>query len=319
MSELLLEKGYEVFGLARKETWEQRGSASNLSKKINCVYGDITKEDDVRSAVKSITPDEIYNLASLSDPGSSWRRPADFLLANGTSVLFLLDAVRSESPKTRIYQASSSEMYGDTSANSQNEETPFNPVNPYAAAKVYAHLMARIYRQTYGLYVATGIMFNHESERRPLRFLTQKVAYGAACTALGIDCSPDLNEQGRPIVEAGRLTLGNMTVARDWGYAPDFVRGMWLILQQEIPQDFVIGTGKLHTVQELCEIAYSHVGHDWKKNVRSSQELFRPVESTVSRCDSAKAKKLLGWEPLVSFEEMVIRMVETQIQKLSSF
>ena len=209
-------------------------------------------------------------------------------------------------------------MYGRTQIVPQDEATPFNPVNPYAAAKAYAHQMARIYRESYGLFISSGVLFNHESERRPLHFLTQKVAYGAACAALGITTSQATNEMGRPIVEHGKLALGNLDIARDWGYAGDFVRAMWLMLQQDKPDEFVIGTGKLHSLRDLCEVAYGSVGLDWQESVVSDPGLLRPLESAQTLADPSKAKKELGWEPSVGFEDMVKRMVAAQMERLRS-
>jgi GDPmannose 4,6-dehydratase len=207
-------------------------------------------------------------------------------------------------------------MFGATAGDAQNEKTPFNPVNPYAAAKVYAHQMARIYRDSYGLHIACGILFNHESERRPAHFLTQKVAHGAACAALGVLDSPDRNEMGRPIVEGGKLALGNLAVARDWGYAGDFVRAMWLMLKQDNATDYVIGTEQLHTIQQLCDTAYSCVDRDWRKSVVSDPALMRPAETGQTLADASKAHSKLGWYPTVQFNEMVERMVAAQILRL---
>lgn len=319
LAELLLEKGYQVYGLARQESWYRPNSASHLAGKIEVLFGDVTEGVDIASAVQDAKPDEIYNLASQSRPGESWSRAPETLLVNGLAAIRLFEAVRHNSQACHVYHASSSEMFGQTLVAPQNEQTPFNPVNPYAAAKVYAHQMARIYRESYGLYIASGILFNHESERRPLHFLTQKVAYGAACAALGIENSPDLNERGRSIVEGGKLALGNLEIARDWGYAPDFVRAMWLILQQEKPGDFVIGTGQLHTLRDLCETAYRSVGRNWQECVISDPALVRPLEPSKTLANPSKANELLGWKPTVSFKEMVGRMVEAQVQRLQNF
>lgn len=319
LAEFLLEKGYQVFGLARHESWYRHNSASHLAGKVEILFGDVTEGGDIANAILDARPDEIYNLASQSRPGESWLRAPETLLVNGLAALRLFEAVRHNSHKCRVYHASSSEMFGQTSSAPQNEQTPFNPVNPYAAAKVYAHQMARIYRESYGLYVAIGILFNHESERRPLNFLTQKVAYGAACAALGIQDSPDLNERGRPIVENGKLALGNLDVARDWGYAPDFVRAMWLILQHEQPDEFVIGTGQLNTLRNLCDTAFRSVDRDWKDSVISDPGLFRPLEPGRTVADPSKAGELLGWKPTVSFEDMVKRMVKAQVQRLRHY
>jgi GDPmannose 4,6-dehydratase len=209
-------------------------------------------------------------------------------------------------------------MFGRAAMVPQNEQTPFDPVNPYAAAKVYAHQMARIYRESYGMYIANGVLFNHESERRPLHFLTQKVAYGAACAALGIADSPELNEMGRPIVQHGKLALGNLEVARDWGYAGDFVRAMWLMLQQDEAGDFVIGTGQVHTLEELCRTAYRCVDRDWRDSVVSDPALVRPLEPGQTVADPSKARRKLGWQPTVSFGEMVQRMVASQVARLKT-
>lgn len=316
LAEWLLEKGYRVYGFVRSESWHRPNNASHLAGRVEVLFGDMAEGVDIASAVQDAKPDEVYNLACQSRPGESWARAPETLLVNALGAIRLFEAVRHNCPACRVYHASSSEMFGQASVSPQNEETSFNPVNPYAAAKVYAHHMARIYRESYGLYITNGILFNHESERRPLHFLTQKVAYGAACAALGIVDSPDLNEMGRPIVQQGKLALGNLHIARDWGTARDFVRAMWLMLQQGRPDDFVIGTGQLHTLQALCEIAYGSVDRDWRESVVSDPALVRPMESGQTVADASKARKQLGWEPTVSFDTLVKNMVAAQIQRL---
>jgi GDPmannose 4,6-dehydratase len=291
LAELLLSKGYRVFGFARRESWFKAHCSTHIAGKIEPLFGDMAEGVDIGSAVRESEPDEVYNLASQSRPGESWARAPETLLVNGLGALRLFETVRHHRPQCRVYHASSSEMFGDAYASPQNEQTPFNPVNPYAAAKVYAHEMVRIYRGSYGLFISSGVLFNHESERRPLHFVTQKVAYGAACASLGITDSPDLNERGRPIVEGGKLALGNLDIARDWGYAGDYVRAMWLMLQHDRPDDFVIGTGKLHTLRQLCETAYRHVGRDWKESVVTDPALVRPLESGKTLADASKARK----------------------------
>jgi GDPmannose 4,6-dehydratase len=318
LAEFLLQKGYEVFGLARRESWYRPNNASHLAGKVRIVFGDVSDGLDIASALQDAQPDEVYNLASQSRPGESWARAPETLQVNGLAAIRLFDAVRHNHPACRVYHASSSEMFGQATVFPQNEHTPFNPVNPYAAAKVYAHQMAKIYRESYGLYIASGLLFNHESARRPLHFLTQKVAYGAACAAMGIAHSPDLNEVGNPIVKDGKLALGNLAIARDWGYAGDFVRAMWLMLQQEAADDFVIGTGQLHTLQQLCETAYASVGQDWKACVYSDPAFVRPLESGQTLADPSKARKQLGWEPTVSFDSMVKTMVAAQMARLKA-
>jgi GDPmannose 4,6-dehydratase len=318
LAEFLLDKGYRVFGFARRESWYRPNSASHLEGRIEVLLGDMSEGVDIASAIQDSNPAEIYNLASQARPGESWARATETLLVNGLGTQRLFEAVRHRCPACRVYHASSSEMFGRAEVSPQNEQTPFNPVSPYAATKVYAHQMAKIYREGYGLYIANGILFNHESERRPLHFLTQKVAYGAACAALGIADSPALNELGKPIVQDGKLALGNLEIARDWGYAGDFVRAMWLILQQERPDDYVIGTGKLHTLKQLCETAYGSVDRNWRDFVVSDPALVRPLESGQTLADASKARLQLGWEPTVSFHEMVGNMVKAQLRHLSA-
>ncbi len=316
LTEFLLARGYLVFGFARRESWYRPNCASHLADHIRIVLGDMGEGVDIANAIRESEPDEIYNLASQSRPGESWTRAPETLLVNGLGAIRLFESVRQTRPGCRVYHASSSEMFGRATSAPQNESTPFNPINPYAAAKVYAHQMARIYRESYGLYIACGVLFNHESERRPLHFLTQKVAYGAACAALGVQRSSDLNEMGRPIVDHGKLSLGNMDVARDWGYAGDFVEAMWRMLQQAVPSDYVIGTGQMRTLRQLCEVAYGSVGHNWQDCVVTDAALVRPLEPGAIVADASRARRELGWEPSVAFETMVQRMVQAQMARL---
>ena len=316
LAEFLLARGYAVYGLARRESWFRANNASHLAGRVEILFGDMTEGIDIASAVQDARPDEIYNLASQSRPGESWARAPETLMINGMAAIRLFETVRHACPAAKVYHASSSEMFGRTTGVAQDEDTPFNPQNPYAAAKVYAHQMARIYRESYGMFIATGILFNHESERRPLHFVTQKIAYGAACAALGIGDSPDLNERGRPIVEHGHLALGNLEVARDWGHARDFVRAMWLILQQGAADDFVVGTGIVHTLRDLCDAAYAHVGLDWREHVVSDPALVRPLETGRTVANPARARARLGWEPEIGFAQMVHGMVDAQLARL---
>jgi GDPmannose 4,6-dehydratase len=318
LAELLISKGYEVFGLVRPGSWERQHCASHLGGKVVVIEGDLAVRADLDAAVSRANPTEIYNLASQSRPSESWSKSTETLAINALGTLHLLEAARDGKPDARFYHASSSEMFGASASYPQNEATPFDPSNPYAAAKAYAHQLAQLYRRRYDMFISCGILFNHESERRPLHFLTQKVAYGAACAALGIERSSDLNEAGRPIVEQGHLALGNLDISRDWGYAPDFVRAMWQMLQQSEPDDFVVGTGELHTLRYLCEVAYGSVGKRWSDHVFSDPALVRPLETGVTLADSSKARSTLGWAPSVTFEEMIARMVQMQVQRLSS-
>jgi GDPmannose 4,6-dehydratase len=317
LAEMLLEKGYEVFGFTSNKNHLKNLHSSKWLEKIAMIYGDIANQTDIAAAIQEVQPHEIYNLASQSRPGESWNQASKTLGVNGLGAVHLFDAVRTISRHTKIYHASSSEMFGQAIVSPQQEDTAFNPTNPYAASKVYAHQMARIYRESYGLFIASGILFNHESERRPLHFVTQKVAYGAACAALGISNSPDKNERGLPIVAQGKLALGNFEIARDWGYAADYVRAMWLMLQQKEPNDFVIGTGQLHSLRELCEVAYRHVEKNWQEHVISDPALVRPLETNKTVANISKARQILGWKPTVGFEEMIKKMVQVQIKNLS--
>jgi len=318
LAEWLLDQGYRVAGFARHETWMRSPWAARFGSRVEMHFGDMAEGIDIAAAVAEVQPDEVYNLASQSRPSESWSRAAETLLVNGTGALRLFEAVRHTRPVARVYNASSSEMFGRASQVPQDENTPFSPLSPYAAAKIYAHQMACIYRERYGLHVCSGILFNHESERRPLHYVSQKIAYGAACASLGIDTSPDLNEIGQPIVCEGRLALGDLNVARDWGHARDFVRAMWLMLQRDRPEDFVIGTGRLHSLEHMCEVAYGFVGLPWQAHVISEAALTRPIEARQTLADPRKAREVLGWQPTVTFEEMVLGMVDAQRQRLQA-
>ncbi len=318
LAEILLAKGYRVYGFTRRERWFRPHCASHLADRIGVLYGDMAEGVDIASAIQDAGPDEIYNLASQSRPSESWARAPETLVVNGLAAVRLFEAVRHHKPDCRVYQASSSEMFGRAEVWPQNELTPFDASNPYAAAKIYAHQMARIYRESYGLHISCGILFNHESERRPLNFLPQKVAYGAACAGLGIIDSPDMNEMGRPIVQDGKLVLGNLDVQRDWGYAGDFVRAMWLMLQQPRPDDYVIGTGESHSLRDLCAIAFDSVGKDWREHVVSDPALVRPLETGITVADPTRARERLDWQPLVGLEAMMGAMVVAQRDRLDS-
>jgi len=313
LAEFLLARGYDIIGFGRRSSIIIRPDLKELLGRITIAYGDLTDGVSIASAIQDHQPDEVYNLASQSTPGVSWERAVETAEVTGLGALHLFEAVRRFRSGCRIYQASSSEMFGDVLESPQTETTPFNPTNPYGAAKVYAHLMAKIYRKSYGMFVACGILFNHESPARGLRFLTQKVALGAACASLGIQTSAELNEYGDPIVSGGLLSLGNLNAQRDWGAAGDYVDAMWRMLQHESPEDFVIGTGELRTVSDLCESAYSSVGLDWRRHVVSDPRLMRLSETGATVANAAKAKQLLGWAPTISFDTMMRDMVEARV------
>ena len=276
LAELLLDRGYKVIGLGRKDSIASNRWLGGLTDRITYVYGEIQDNHIIRDILQKFQPCEIYNLASQSLPGASWGLSVETAMTNGIGAHQLYECVRVTCPTAKVYQASSSEMFGNVSSSPQTEKTKFAPVNPYAASKLYAHNMAKIYRESYGVFISCGILFNHESPRRGINFITQKVAYGAACAKLGILDSDALNEQSSPIVNGGKLALGNLDAARDWGYAPDYVEAMYLMLQQEQPDDFVIGTGKSRTIRQLCEAAYGYVNLEWSEYVYSDPKFFRP-------------------------------------------
>jgi GDPmannose 4,6-dehydratase len=318
LTEFLLAKDYQVVGLMRKTSAVPSSHVAHLANKIHIAYGDLLDTFSIAENIRSYQPDEIYNLAAQSYPGESWRLAIETAEITGIGAHRIYEAVRYVKPDCRIYQASSSEMFGTPTIVPQNERTPFAPVNPYGAAKLYAHTMAQIYRTSYKLFIACGILFNHESPRRGIHFLTQKVAYGAACMKLGILNSPDLNEQGEPIVKDGKIALGNLDAKRDWGFAGDYVEAMWMMLQHDTPDTYIIGTGEVRTVRQLCETAFSSLGMDWQKYVVVDPRFIRLTETGTTVADAAKAKTELGWSPRTSFTDLVKMMVDHQIRRLKN-
>ena len=313
----LLAKRYEVVGFGRRASILTRADLRWLFDKIKFAYGDMADPVALADAIRHHQPDEIYNLASQSTPAMSWSLAGETgeITAMGAHRLF--EAVLRFKPECRVYQASSSEMYGDVLESPQSEKTPFNPSNPYAAAKAYAHYIANIYRRSYAMFISCGILFNHESPFRGMRFVSQKVTYGAACSKLGITESSASNEEGDPIVRGGKLTLGNLDAARDWGYAKDYVDAMWRMLQRPEPGDYVIGTGQLRTVRDLCRVAYRHVGKDWREHVVSDPRFMRLTDTGPTVADASKARHDLGWSPTITFENMIGEMVDAHVANLS--
>lgn len=316
LAEFLLNKGYEVAGIVRKTSNNRYSNIGHIQKKLNLIYGDLLDPISLAEILKITKPDEVYNLAAQSSPGESFKQPIHTVEITGMGAHRMLEAVRAVIPRAKFYQASSSEMFGWAKEVPQDEKTPFNPANPYAAAKLYAHNISKIYRASYGMFISCGILFNHESVRRHMSFVTQKVTYAAACIKLGIRNSENLNEEGEPIVTNGKVALGNLTAKRDWGFAGDFVRAMWLMLQQKKPEDFIIATGETHTVKELCEEAFSYVGVDWKKHVVVDKRFIRPTETGPLIGDYSKAKRTLGWQPKTNFKKLIAMMVDSHILSL---
>jgi GDPmannose 4,6-dehydratase len=301
LAELLLEKGYEVHGMVRRLSSENHDRLQQIRDRISLHTGDLLDQRSLVDVIRRSEPDEIYNLAAMSFVAASWTQPTLTAEFTGVGVTRLLEAVRETRPEARFYQASSSEMFGKVLETPQSETTPFYPRSPYGVAKVYGHFITVNYRESYGLFACSGILFNHESPRRGLEFVTRKVTHAAAAIKLGL---------------ADELALGNLDARRDWGYAPDYVEAMWLMLQQPEAEDFVIGTGKDHTVRELVDIAFAEVELEPKDYVRQDSEFMRPAEVDLLIADPAKAKEELGWAPKVDFEELVRLMVRADLERL---
>jgi GDPmannose 4,6-dehydratase len=301
LAELLLEKGYKVFGLVRRTSTPIMVNIEHIKNDIELVSGDITDLSSLIRIVEAIQPDEVYNLAAQSFVGTSWEQPILTGNVTGLAVTNMLEAVRIAKPDARFYQASSSEMYGKVVEFPQTEDTPFYPRSPYGVAKLYGHWITKNYRESFNMYACSGILFNHESPRRGVEFVTRKITDAVARIKLGLETE---------------LRLGNLDAKRDWGFAGDYVKAMWLMLQQDIPDDFVISTGETHTVEEFVEIAFSHVGLNWRDYVVIDPKFVRPAEVDLLLGDCSKAKEQLGWELEVSFEELVTMMVESDIKLL---
>ena len=316
LAEFLLKKGYQVTGIVRKTSNLLYANINHIQHRVNLIYADLVDPVSISQVIKDVQPDEIYNLASQSVPATSFKQPIHTAEITGIGPHRVLEAIREVCPKAKFYQASSSEMFGWVREVPQNEETPFNPANPYAAAKLYAHNIAKIYRESYGMFISCGILFNHGSPKRNLNFVEQKVSYAAACAKLGIKTSKHLNEEGEPIFKNGKVAMGNLDAKRDWGFAGDYVETMWLMLQQKKPDDYVVGTGKTHSIRQLCKMAFSFVGLDWKKYVKVDQRFIRPTETGPLVADYSKARKELGWEPKTNFKELVSMLVDANLARL---
>lgn len=301
LAEFLLSKGYTVYGMVRRASVEKFERIEHLVGKIELLQGDLLDPFSLLSVLKQAKPQEIYNLGAQSFVPTSWAQPVLTSEFTAIGVTKLLETIRLADPSIRFYQASSSEMFGKVRETPQTEVTPFYPRSPYGVAKVYAHYITVNYRESYNLFATSGILFNHESPRRGLEFVSRKVTDGVARIKLGL---------------AKELRLGNLDAKRDWGFAGDYVRAMWLMLQQGAPDDFVIATGHTRSVRELVEIAFGHVGLNWEKFVKIDPAFFRPAEVDLLVGDSAKARAQLGWQPEVTFEQMIHMMVESDIARL---
>ena len=301
LAEFLLSQGYEVFGMVRRSSTVNFGRIDHIQDQITLLYGDLLDQTSLIDIMREAQPDEIYNLAAQSFVPVSWKQPVLTGEFTALGVTRMLEAIRNAAPEARFYQASSSEMFGKVRQVPQNEKTPFYPRSPYGVAKVYGHWITVNYRESYGLYACSGILFNHESPRRGLEFVTRKVSYGAAQIKLGL---------------ASQLRLGNLEARRDWGYAGDYVQAMWRMLQQDQPDDYVVGTGETHSVRELCKVAFGYLDLDWEEHVVVDPEFYRPAEVDLLVSDPAKAREKLGWEPTVPFEGLVHMMVDADLLRL---
>ncbi len=312
MADLLLAKGYRVAGLVRRTSNTSHVNLRHLAGRVELFYGDLLDANALIEILAEVRPDEIYNFAAQSAPADSWRQTVLTAEVTGVGVLRLLDAARALRLDCRIYQASTREIFGGVDATVYDESTPMIANNPYGAAKLYAHHLARTYREAYGMHIAAGILFNHESPRRGLQFVSRKISTAAACISLGVDRVPD-DERGRPLVENAQVTLGYLGAERDWGYAPEYVEAAWRMLQRDEPKDYVIATNTLFSVEELCRLAFDRVGLDWREHVRVSGDYTRPTEIASARGDFSLAKQELGWSPEVGFAELVHTMVDSDV------
>ncbi|MBL8144972.1 MAG: GDP-mannose 4,6-dehydratase [Anaerolineae bacterium] len=301
LAEFLLEMGYEVFGLVRRTSMYTFERIRHIQDRIQLIPGDMSDQTSLHNALMLAKPEEVYNLAAQSFVQTSWHQAVFTGDVTALGVTRLLDAIRAVNPEIRFYQASSSEMFGKVQAVPQREDTPFYPRSPYGVAKVYGHWITVNYRESYGLHASSGILFNHESPRRGLEFVTRKVTHHAAAIKLGI-----LKD----------LRIGNLDAQRDWGFAGDYVEAMWAMMQQEAPSDFVVATGVTHSVQRLCELAFGAVGLDWQQYTQQDERFMRPAEVDLLIGDASRAKQLLGWEPKVSFEQLIELMVAADLERL---
>jgi GDPmannose 4,6-dehydratase len=303
LAEFLLAKGYEVIGMVRRTSTINFDRIHHFQNEITIVQGDLLDQMSLLDILREYRPQEVYNLAAQSFVPTSWKQPVLTGEFTALGVTRVLEAIRIVDPGIRFYQASSSEMFGKVREMPQNESTPFYPRSPYGVAKVYGHWITVNYRESYDLFACSGILFNHESPRRGLEFVTHKVTYGAAHIKLGL---------------ASELHLGNLEARRDWGYAGDYVEAMWLMLQQDEPDDFVIATGQTHSVQELCEVAFGCLDLDWRQYVVCDPQFFRPAEVDLLVGDASKASAQLAWEPSVSFEALIELMVDADMEALQA-
>ncbi|HOJ67238.1 MAG TPA: GDP-mannose 4,6-dehydratase [Candidatus Hydrogenedentes bacterium] len=302
LAEFLLEQGYEVYGIVRRASTETFERIRHVKERLTLVQADLTDQMSLADVLAEVRPREVYNLAAQSFVPTSWKQPILTGDVTALGVTRMLEAIRMVDRDIRFYQASSSEMFGHVRETPQRETTPFYPRSPYGVAKVYGHWITVNYRESYGMFAVSGILFNHESPRRGLEFVTRKVTDGVARIRHGL---------------ASELRLGNLDARRDWGFAGDYVRAMWLMLQQDAPDDYVIATGETHTVREMCEIAFARVGLDWQQHVVQDPAFYRPAEVHLLLGDASKARQKLGWEPRYTFRQLIEMMVDADMERVA--
>lgn len=302
LADFLLEKGYEVFGMERRSSYINNVNTAHLEGKITILNGDMTDQNSLLRCLKESKPDEVYNLAAQSFVGESWNTPEQTSNVTGLGVLRILEAIREFNPDIKFYQASSSEMFGRMVENPANENTPFYPRSPYGVSKLYGHWITKNYRESYDMFACSGILFNHESERRGIEFVTRKISDGVARIVHGLET---------------HITLGNLEAKRDWGYAPDYVEAMWMMLQQPKADDYVVATGETHSIRDFLDVAFNFVGIDnWAQYIKQDPRFMRPAEVDVLRGDYAKAELDMDWKPKTNFTQLVEKMVKNDIELL---
>ncbi|MFN8486780.1 MAG: GDP-mannose 4,6-dehydratase [Caldilineaceae bacterium] len=313
LADLLLGKGYQVVGTIRRSTNFYQENITHLIGKIQVEAADLIDGESIAQVIRKYQPDEVYNIAAQSVPADSWSHPYYTGEVTALGAVRVLEAVRHHASKARVYQATSREIFGNITGVA-NETTPIDANNPYGIAKAYAHMMARCYRESYGIFACAGILFNHESPRRSLHFVTRKITAAVACIKNQVK-QPPLDELGKPLVSNHQLSLGWLDSQRDWGYAPEYVEAMWRMLQNSEPKDYVIGTNIAHTVRDVCQIAFAHVGLDWEEHVKTDSHLLRPTEIAALTGDYTLAQKELGWQPRTSFETLIRLMVDADLER----
>ena len=303
LAELLISKNYQIIGWVPQSLPVSNENINHLSNQIKTIEGNFNDQEDLNSIIKTYLPDEVYNLAAPSSPANSWNDPVNKSNITALGPARLLEAIRIYCPTARFYQASSSEIFGNPVEVPQNENTQFRPRNPYGISKLFAHWLVVNYRERYGIYAVSGILYNHESPRRPLKYVTRKITHGAAEIKMGL---------------RDELLLGNLDAARDWGYAKDYVNAMWLMLQQDNPDDYVVGTDQTHTVREFCDITFGSLGLDYQDHVKVSPDFFRETEENQLVADSSKIRNHIGWKPTIDFSDMVQLMVKSDLKSLKN-